>query len=115
MYIITHNQVSERIERFVFADYDNAAKHWHEYNAELNILTHGNPVANQEIVQDGNIVSFLVSDNFITEEQFKSLCSVFGRSLLNSTDGGLGDVFDCDDEAVRVVNEWIEANNIDII
>lgn len=50
--------------------------------------------------------------NTITKAQIESLIQSIYNSLIQMEGMGMGEMGECRDEATRIVNEWMEANNI---
>lgn len=48
----------------------------------------------------------------ITENQYESLVQAIYESLISNPDFGLGDMGECHDEAVRIVNDWVQKNSL---
>jgi len=48
----------------------------------------------------------------ITENQYLSLKQCIYESLISLEENGLGEIGDCQDEAERIINEWMEKENI---
>ena len=51
----------------------------------------------------------------ITQKSYNSLVYKIYETLMSNEDFGLGEMGSCRDEAERVVDEWIEENNIYLI
>jgi hypothetical protein len=50
----------------------------------------------------------------ITESQQKALENLIYNTLISNEEFGLGEMGECRDEAERIVNTWIEENNITV-
>jgi len=50
--------------------------------------------------------------SYITEKQYKSLTDKIYTTLISMPDMGIGEMGDCRDESERIVDEWMENNEI---
>jgi len=51
----------------------------------------------------------------ITTNQYEALVKSIYESLINNPDFGLGEMGDCKTEAERIVDEWMEENDIELL
>ncbi len=49
---------------------------------------------------------------FITENQYVSLTHKIYEKLMESDEMGMGEMGECRDESIRIVEEWMEENSI---
>lgn len=48
----------------------------------------------------------------ISEQQYKSLSELIYGKLMESEEMGMGEMGECRDEADRIIDEWLEVENI---
>ena len=53
--------------------------------------------------------------NKITQKSYNALTEKIYESLMSNEDFGLGEMGSCRDESERIVDEWVEENNIYLI
>jgi hypothetical protein len=51
----------------------------------------------------------------ITEQEFYSLKQLIYEKIMESPELGPGEMGEANDEAERIIKEWMEANNIELI
>lgn len=52
---------------------------------------------------------------YLTADQIKSLENGIYNSLMDNPELGMGEMLECRSEAERIVSEWMEENNIEVI
>jgi hypothetical protein len=51
----------------------------------------------------------------ITQKSYNALAEKIYETLMSNEDFGLGEMGSCRDESERIIDEWVEENNIHLI